>query len=390
MSLKEISIRSSIRLLVSAENLLRPLRSKTGDDVLILEYMLPLGCCVHLTPAYEAIKRRHPERTIAVATRGLGLALLRYNPFLDHLIETPDALASPRTAARSLQASLTSRGIRPGLILTGASDQRSSIAVTAMLASPARRGGFTTYPDLYHRPLTYDLSTSQIANNLRMASIAGASSEHLEPRVFFSTDDVTAARSLIQEVNPQGRPTIVFVTQTSGGQLTGWHTDRFAQVIRHAHEKLGCAVVYVGIEKDRPAIEAIRSAAAGVGSSVAGRTSVTQVAALLAMSDAVVSLDTGTLHVGRAVQTPLVVLGPSWQAPTEWLPLGLPWTRILRGKDIDRKTIPKSYQLDEIEASAVVAALDELFSAYPPSQESRDQRVARSLSAVDHLAHSKH
>jgi ADP-heptose:LPS heptosyltransferase len=385
MSLKTLPIRASARLFVLSESLLRPFRPKSGDDILVLEYRLPLGCCVHLTPAYEAIKRRHPERKIAVATRGLGLAVLRHNPFIDHLIETPDALVSPRAAADSLKDSLASRGLRPGLILTGASDQRTSIAMTAILASSARRGGFTIYPELYHHPLTNDPGTSLIANNLRMAELAGASADPLEPRVFFSPDDVAVARSLMSEVNPQGRPTIVFVTQNSGGQLTGWHIDRFTQVIRHAHESLGCEVVYVGIEKDRPAIEAIRSAAGGIGNSIAGRTSVTQVAALLAMSDAAVSLDTGTLHVARAVQTPVVVLGPSWQPPIEWLPIGVPWARILRGKDIDRRSIPKGYQLDEIEAPAVISALDELFTAYPPSQESRDQRVARSLSTVDHL-----
>lgn len=385
MSLKEISIRSSARLLVSAERILRPLRSRPGNGVLVLEYLLPLGCCVHLTPVYEAIKRSRPETPLAVATRGLGLALLRHNPFLDHLIETPDALASPRAAARALQAALKSRALRPGLILTGASDQRTNIAATAMLTSAAKRGGFTIYPDLYQLPLSYDPNLSLIDNNLRLAALAGAPTEHLEPRVFFSSADVDAARSHVREVNPEGRPMVVFVTQNSGGQLTGWHIDRFVQVIRHAHERLGCAVVYVGIEKDREAIEAIRAAAGGVGSSVAGRTSVTQLAALLAMSDAAVSLDTGTMHIGRAMQTPLVVLGPSWQRPLEWLPLGIPWARILRGKDIDRKAIPAGYQLDEIEAAAVIAALEEIFSVCPPSEASREARVARSLSTIDHL-----
>ena len=92
-----------------------------------------------------------------------------------------------------------------------------------------------------------------------------------------------------------------------------------------------------------------------------GRTSVTELAALLAMSDAVVSLDTGTMHVGRAVGVPMVVIGPSWQRPIEWLPLGVPQVRILRGED--REDVPEGYRLDEVEAGEVMAALRELMEA---------------------------
>jgi ADP-heptose:LPS heptosyltransferase len=111
---------------------------------------------------------------------------------------------------------------------------------------------------------------------------------------------------------------------------------------------------------------------------------VTELAALLAMSDAVVSLDTGTMHVGRAVGVPMVVIGPSWQRPIEWLPLGVPQVGILRGPD--REGVPEGYQLDEVGAEEVIGALRELMAAYPASAEGRAARVAQGLSAVDHLA----
>jgi ADP-heptose:LPS heptosyltransferase len=113
---------------------------------------------------------------------------------------------------------------------------------------------------------------------------------------------------------------------------------------------------------------------------VAGKTSVTELAALLAMSDVVVSLDTGTMHVGRAAGTPMVVLGPSWQRPLEWLPLGVENVRILRGED--RETMPEGYQLDEITPESVTTAFDELMAAYPPSAAERERRVREGLFSV--------
>ena len=360
--------------------------SKPAPDrvksILILEYLLPLGCCVHLTPLYEAIKRSRPEIVITVATRGVGVALLRHHPFVDHLIETPDPLQGTFSAARMLRAKLAERGIHPDCTFTGLSDQRTRIALLGIFAGTGWRGGYTQTPRLYQRPLERRIDLSLIDNNLRLAALIGCSQDHLEPRVYFSPADAVAMSALVKKVNPDGRPLLAMVTQNSGGQSTGWHNDRFAAVIRHAHDVLGCTIVYLGTASDSPAVERLRQDAGGIGVSLAGKTCVTELAALLAISDAAISLDTGTMHVGRAVGVPMVVIGPSWQKPLEWLPLGLPQTRILRGPD--RSEVPKDYRLDEVQAPAVIEAVTDLLKAYPPDALKRTERLEASTSVVVH------
>jgi ADP-heptose:LPS heptosyltransferase len=390
MALKKVAMKLSAGTLLIAERLLRgkslePIPEKVSQ-VLVLEYLLPLGCCVHLTPLYEAIKRSRPEVSVTVATRGLGSALLRHHAFIDHLVETPDPLTDTLSASRTLVSELAKRRLQPDCTFTGASDQRTRIALLALLSRTGWRGGYTQAPQLYQRTLVIDRQRSLIDNNLRLAALAGCSTDHLEPRVFFSSADAATARALVAESNPTGNPRnnplLVLVTQNSGGQSTGWHTDRFVQVIRHAHEVLGCTIVYVGTAADTNAVEQIRQQAGGIGVSLTGRTSVTELAALLAMSDVTVSLDTGTMHIARAVGVPLVVLGPSWQKPREWLPLEVPNARILRG--VDRPDVPPGYRLDEIDAASVIAALTELLTAYPPDSNERAERLRRSESAIDH------
>lgn len=78
----------------------------------------------------------------------------------------------------------------------------------------------------------------------------------------------------------------------------------------------------------------------------------------------------------------MVVLGPSWQRPLEWLPLKVENARILRGED--REDIPEGYRLDEISAERVIAAMDELIGVYPASEAARAERVRESLSEIDH------
>lgn len=386
MSLKKNLMRLSAGAVMASERLVRgehvaPIPAKV-NSVLILEYMLPLGCCVHLTPLYEAIRRSRPDVTISVGTRGIALEVLRHNPSIDHLIETPDPLRDTFGAAKVLRAELNRRSLRPDCTLTGASDQRTRIALLALLSGAGWRGGYTLARQLYQCPLEYRRDLSQIDNNLQLAGLVGASAQHVEPRVYISKADATAAQAMAQQANPTGKPLVIVVSQNSGGQRTGWHDDRFAQVIRHAHQTLGCAIAYVGTVADASAIEQLRQAAGNIGMSLAGRTTVTELAALLALSDATVSLDTGTMHIGRAVGVPMVVLGPSWQKPLEWLPLNFPHVRILRGND--RPDIPEGYKLDEVQAPDVIAALTELLEIYPADPSQRAARLQTNLSNIDH------
>jgi ADP-heptose:LPS heptosyltransferase len=351
--------------------------------VLVLEHLLALGSAIHTTPVFEAIKRSRPDIQIAVATRSLALQVLRHSPFIDHLIETPDPNVRLIAAVLSLRSQLRRRGFRPDCVLTGVPDQRTRIALLALFGSSGWRGGYTQAPRLYRKPLVYDQNLSQIGNNLRLATLVSCLPEPAEPRVPFSTADAEKAANLLQTANPEARPVCIMVTQNSGGQSTGWHTSRFVQVIRHAALELGLAVVYVGVAQDSAAIEAIRSAAGGIGVSLAGSTAVTELAAVLALSDYAVTLDTGTMHVGRAVDLPMVILAPSWQKPTEWMPLGRENVRILRGPD--RESVPAGYRLDEISPESVIAALGELVKLYPALPEARERRREAGLSSVDHL-----
>ena len=382
---------ATVKLAATAERWIRPgLRSApaSADSLLFLEYMLPLGNLVHMTPVFEALKRRERPLTITVATRGLGLGILAHSPFVDHLIETTDPLANLSKTAASLKSQLAAQGLRPDGCITGVADQRTKIAILALRASPGWRGGFTLLPELYQHPLVNDKSRSLIANNLRLAGLVGAPTDLLEPRVFYTAADVAHAHTLLDPLRAEGRPVLAIVSQNSGGQRTGWHADRWMRAMRHAHDKLGYELAFMGTVGEAKAIDSLRASAgrggALLGRSLAGRTSVTQLAATLAMSDLVLTLDTGTMHVGRATGVPMVVLGPSWQKPHEWLPLGKPHVAILRGED--RVGVPEGYMLDEISAESVIAALDRLGTSYPASEAARSTRIQASLSKVDLLA----
>ena len=362
--------------------MLRALRSKavhTGPPcVVVLQYAKPLGCCVHGTPLYAGLKEAVPGLTLVIVTRGLGLQTLAHNPQVDHLLTTT---ADPATSlgallqtARDIRSQLAALHLQPTLILQDANNRAPRFALLSAMLRLAPTAGFADAPPLYDTHLEYDTTLSLIDNNLRLVSLLSAPHEHREPQVCFTQQELQHAREFLE---PSPSPRAAFVVQGSGGQRTGWRDDRFAAVIRHV-EAAGFRPVFLGTATDAEDIERVRRSAGVESLSLAGRTSVPELAAVLCLCDVLISLDTGTMHVGRAAGLPMVVLGPSWQQPLEWLPIGRPNVRILRGPD--RSSVSAEYKLDEIDTAAVTAAFDDLTRAYPASDEARNQRIHASLS----------
>jgi ADP-heptose:LPS heptosyltransferase len=363
------------RLIYVVTRLLRPRRKPSSSrTVLILQYQMPLGCCVHGTPLYAALKGS--STTVIVATRGLGAAVLAHDPNVDHLIVTDDPTTSFLAKLRVVQqirSELRARALQPDVVLQDGSSKAGSFALLAALLCLAPTEGFANAPQLYDKHLDYDWDRSLIDNNLRLAE----DSAHIEPTVYFTAGDLAAARELVREANANSPMLVAFVMQGSGGQRTGWHDERFAAVVRHV-ESLGYATVFLGTTADAVGIDRVRSLAGSSGVSFAGRTTIPQLVALLCLCDLLITVDTGTMHAGRAADVPMVVLGPSWQRPLEWLPLGKPNVAILRGED--RASAPPEYRLDEISVEDVTGAVGEILQRFPASESVCQQRVSRLLS----------
>jgi ADP-heptose:LPS heptosyltransferase len=348
------------------------------NNFLLLQHASALGTVVHATPLIPALHAAVPHARIVVAASGSALEIFRGNPGVDTLLPIPDPTRHPLAAARALRKTLAFD--QPFATITTSGNERSGIALAAWLIGAENLAGFTLAPEIYRVPLTFDPAVSKIANNLSLIEALGhPAAQPFEPQVFFSDAELEHVRALLRKVNPANAPIAAFVMQGSGGQRTSWHDDRFAEVIGHV-VALGCLPLFVGTAADAAAIERIQALAHGVGNSFAGRTSITQLAALFCLCDLVVSVDTGAMHVARASGTPMVVLGPSWQKPIEWLPLNIANIHILRGAD--RMDVPPNYCLDEIEVAEVIVAIDTLRQAFPQTTSDREQRVSKRLSAI--------
>jgi ADP-heptose:LPS heptosyltransferase len=346
-------------------------------NFLVLQYESPLGSVVHATPLFEALKRALPDCYITVAATSIAAAVLHSNPYVDHCVVTPSPFKDFSRSVRAVRDLLDSTPPGGICVITTIGNQRTRLAFLSLLAGSAVRVGYTLAPELYDVPLTFDPGRGQIEGNLDIVRGLGHPVPFYEPRVFFAEQDAERASQWLAspEIDP-ALPRIVFVTQNSGGQKNQWKPARFQQVISYLSSATGAAPVFVGMSKDAIAIDELRKDLPENGISLAGKTTIAELAALLAQCDLIVSLDTGTFHVARAVGLPGVVIAPAWQDSREWLPVDAPNYRVLRGPSI--RDIPADYCIDEISVEQVCDAAQTLLTKYPVDAAQRASRMDRS------------
>jgi ADP-heptose:LPS heptosyltransferase len=326
----------------------------------LLQHSTALGTAIHATPLIPALRSAVPDAQITVAASGFGLEVFRNNPGVNTLIDMPSPIRD-RQAYKVLARHLPA-GTFATLTPTG--NERTAIALAARFAKAVSLCGFTLAPELYRKPLSYDPAISQIANNLRLVEALGhAVASTYEPKIFFTEADRAHAASLLHGCDPH-RPLVAFVTQTFLKQRKSWRPERFLAAAKLLIERYGAQIVFVGSEGERAAVEQLRSNVQGTTWNIAGQTSISQLAALLSLCDIGLTLDTGTMHVGRAVGLPMVIIAPAWSPPVEWLPLGDPRFTVLKNLDLPAAT--PDYVIDEVSVADVTAALDDLLTRYPP------------------------
>ena len=338
-----------------------------ATNFLLLQYPTALGTAVHATPMIPALRVAVPGCRIAVAASGMAVEIFRNNPGVDRLIETPSPLKDLRGAIRSLRQQLPFGGER-FVALTTVGNERTRIGIAGLMGGASALVGFTEVPEIYRAAFRVDPSRSLIDNTLRIVEAFGRPFQHFEPQTFpGEADMVWAQKTLADHGVRDGQMVAAFVTQTSVTQRKSWRAERFQAAARHLMARYGAHIVFVGTAAESAAIDALRAGLGADTSSVAGKTSLLQLSALLSLCRVGLTLDTGILHIGRTVGLPMVVVAPAWSPPIEWLPLGIPRYQIL--KNADMANCPPDYVIDEVSVDEVTAALDELVAEYPAGAE---------------------
>ena len=182
-------------------------------------------------------------------------------------------------------------------------------------ASKEREGGLLT-----HAPPNPPDESHQVERNLQLIEAVGflVADRRLSVRIP-AEDAASAARRLAAEGMGPDIPFILLCPWASC-QARTYFPDRFAVAARELATVTGWPVVVSGAPGDRERSKPILSALEMRGIDLVGRTTVAELAALVASARLVLANDSLPMHLADALETPAVILYSGTELESQWAP----------------------------------------------------------------------
>jgi lipopolysaccharide heptosyltransferase II len=303
--------------------------SAVGDPprrILVIRIDL-LGDVVLSLPAVRALARAYPEADIDLlvlqSTAGIlegqpGIhRILAYDP---HVFRQPASYLRPDHWLEAASVLRTIRASRYDLAVSISGDMGS---ILTRLSGAKRRFGysreayrfFLTDPLPGGRYLTRQHETEYVLALARAAGGVTTGPDDARPRLVVVPSASHRVSSLLVEGRTGLHRTGPIVTLHGGarnGQAKRWPTGHFARLAEHLIEELNALVVLTGAGGETQLARAIEEQCRYPLLNLTGKTSLPELAALLAASDLVISGDSGPMHIACAVGTPVISLhGPT-------------------------------------------------------------------------------
>jgi ADP-heptose:LPS heptosyltransferase len=156
-----------------------------------------------------------------------------------------------------------------------------------------------------------------VERNLQLAALLGVEPvvERYVP-LNFSEEDLRFGQSVWS--SPVKR---VVMHPAAGDPAKRWPMNRLIEIC-DALERQGCEMILVGSAQDHFAAQVLANACAHPPRVLAGATTLSQLAAVIASADALVGSDSGPAHIALTQGVPTVMLWSRTNQPEEWGPWG--------------------------------------------------------------------
>ncbi len=278
---------------------------RVPPNVLLVRFSA-IGDILLMTPLLRALRGRHPDARITVVTRAAFAPLLAHNPRVTEVIGwepgTPLSLLGGRlrvgefTHRLDLHGSLRSRALRWKV---------GGRWTTYPKHRTAREVLIRTKRDLYRDRRPVAERYFDAARGLDVAPDAGPLELFLPREAVQRADRFSAERGL--GLSRQ----LIAVAPGAAHFTKRWPTHHWVALVRRLVEK-GNDVVVVGGPGDREVAAAVAASGGEGAASAAGEFDLLGSAALLKRARALISGDTGLMHLAGGIGTPVVALfGPT-------------------------------------------------------------------------------
>jgi len=277
---------------------------------------LALGDLLCAVPSFRALRRRFPDARISLIGLPWAAAIVeRYSEYLDELVEFPGFPGIPEVAvdADRIRRFLGAVRQRPFDLVVQLHGDGSAINAFAGLLGARRVAGFypQRQPSLADPPgvwVAYPEAGSEVERLLTLPAALGAEGDPILEFPIRPDDreGLAATLAAIGAGTVLGEPFVV-VHPGSSTPERRWPPGAFAAVA-DALAIRGARICLTGTAGERDVIDTVRREMTTEAIDLGGRTSLGQLAALVAEARLVVANDTGVSHLAAALRTPSVIV----------------------------------------------------------------------------------
>ena len=292
-----------------------------------------VGDTVLAQPLFMRLRERYPKLTLDVLAPPWTAPVLERMPEVDAVIHNPFRHGELKVfARRRLGLALRARAYDRAIVLPNSLKSALPPFFAAIPVRTGYRGEMRSGVLNDVRQLDEKRLPLLVERFAALAEPAGAPLPRPVPRPRLRSDDALRTRALARLGLSGGAPIVALCPGAEYGEAKRWPPEHFAALARRVRAA-GAAVWLLGSPNDSSIGAEIARAAATEGVvDLCGKTTLGEAIDLIAMATAVVTNDSGLMHVAAALGRPLVALygssSPAYTPPlapqARVLTLGLP------------------------------------------------------------------
>jgi heptosyltransferase-2 len=275
------------------------------SDNILIRGVNWIGDAVMTIPAIRSIKKAYPNSKISLLVKPAIAAVFEKSPDIDEIIIYEDRFKGALGKLK-LASLLRKKKFSKAILLQNAFD---AAAVAFLSGIPERigynrdgRGFLLTKPIAYNNE---DLKMHHINYYLNMLEKSSIKADYSAPWIHISMDERISARQRLAELK---RPILGINPGAAYGEAKRWYPERFAEVANWFIKDTGGSVVIFGGANDIGIAEEIDKHINDNSLLLSGKTTVRELIGLTAECDVFLSNDSGPMHIGYAVGTPLAAI----------------------------------------------------------------------------------
>ncbi|MFA5336298.1 MAG: lipopolysaccharide heptosyltransferase II [Candidatus Omnitrophota bacterium] len=272
-----------------------------------------VGDCVLATPSLRAIRQKNPKAYIALLTGRVESQVLKGCPYIDEVI-IYDRDGRDRGWLRFLELSAE---IRRYCFEEVADFQNNSKShMFAFMSTAAKRYGYMKgwHGFLLNRAVRdNNRPIPPVDHQFRVLSLMGIEGASKELELWPSSADEDAARRMLEADWVGDHQALVGINPGASPRWATkrWPVENFAKLCDLLAER-EIRPVIIGTKDDSAAAENIISMTKSKPVNLTGKTTITELAALMKRLKCLVTSDSAPMHVAAAMKTPFVALfGPT-------------------------------------------------------------------------------